>query len=184
LQQVGQAAVLACPIRGKRGGIGAWCRGRGSRLTDYTFSQGTQVRLALVETRVPGKTGRKRRKWLAFVRPFLWKGVKLRWTPQQVFQKDRRRFGVECSYRVLRQVKRLTHSRNPALRFFLLGLGLVMQNVWVLLGWLCTRRPGKGRYKLIPALLRFDRFRKLLIRAIERLFPPLRTVLVYALPNS
>lgn len=177
LQQLGQATVLACPIRGKRGGIRALCRGRGSRLTDYTFSDDTQVRLALVETRVPDKTGRKRRKWLAFV------VVNLSWTPHQVYQKYRRRFGVECSYRLLRQVKVLTNSRNPALRFFLLGLGLVMQNVWVLLRWLCTRRPGKGRHKLIPTLLRFDRFRKLLVRAIEAIFPPLRSVLVYALPN-
>jgi putative transposase len=178
LQQVEQATVLACPIRGKRGGIRALGRGRGSRVTNYTFSDGTRVQLALLDTRVPDKTGRKRRKWLAFVL------VGLNWTPAQVYAKYRRRFGVECSYRLLRQVKVLTNSRNPALRFFLLGLGLVLQNVWVLLRWLCTRRPGKGRYKLIPTLLRFDRFRKLLIRAIEVLFPPLRTVLVYALPNS
>lgn len=177
LQQVGQATVLACPIRGKRGGMRALCRGRGSRLTKYAFSDGTQVRLALVETRVPDKTGRRRRKWLAFVL------INLNWTPHQVYQKYRRRFGIECSYRLLRQVKVLTNSRNPALRFFLLALGLVMQKVWIHLRWLCTRRPGKGRYKLIPTLLRFDRFRKLLIRAIEVLFPPLRTVLVYALPN-
>lgn len=178
LQHVGQAAVLACPIRGKRGGIRALCRGRGSRLTEYAFSDGTRVRLALVDSRVPGKSGRKRRKWLAFVL------VGLNWTPPQVYAKYRRRFGVECCYRLLRQVKALTNSRNPALRFFLLGLGLVLQNVWVLLRWLCTRRPGKGRHKLIPTLLRFDRFRKLLVRAIEALFPPLRMVLVYALPNS
>lgn len=178
LQQVQQAAVVACPIRGKHGGIRALCRGRGSRLAAYTFSDGTPACLALVDTRVPDKTKRKRRKWLAFVL------VNLSWTPHQVYQKYRRRFGIESSYRLLRQVKVLTNSRNPALRFFLLGLGLLMQNVWVLLRWLCTRRPGKGRYKLIPTLLRFDRFRKLLIRAIEAIFPPLRTVLVYALPNS
>ena len=53
-------------------------------------------------------------------------------------------------------------------------LGLLMQNVWVLARWLFTRRPGKGRYKLIRALLRFNRFRKLLVRAVERFdLPPL-----------
>lgn len=178
LQQTHQAAVLACPIRGKRGGIRALCQGRGSRTVHYSFKDGTRALVALVDTRVPDKTGRKRRKWLAFVL------VNLTWTPHLVYQKYRRRFGVECSYRLLRQVKVLTNSRNPALRFFLLGLGLVMQNVWVKLRWLCTRRPSKGRYKLIPTLFRFDRFRKLLVRAIELIFPPLRTVLVYALPNS
>jgi hypothetical protein len=76
LQRRQQAAVLACPIRGKQGGIRALCHGRGSFTTDYTFTDGTTARLALVDTRVRDpKTKRKQRKWLALVRPFLWKGV-------------------------------------------------------------------------------------------------------------
>jgi hypothetical protein len=179
LQRVGQAAVLACPIRGKQGGIRALCRGRGSLTTDYTFTDGTTAHLVLVDTRVPcPKTKRKQRKWLAFVL------VLLDWTPQQVYAKYRRRFGIESSYRMLRQVKVLTNSRNPALRFFFLGLGLLMQNIWVLARWLFTRRPGKGRYKLIPSLLRFDRFRKLLVRAVERFYPPPLAISVFVSPQS
>jgi hypothetical protein len=179
LQSRLQAAVLACPIRGKTGGIRALCHGRGSTTTDYTFTDGTNARLALVDTRVPDpKTKRKHRKWLAFV------VIHLDWTPRQVFSKYRRRFGIEASYRLRRQVKVLTNSRNPALRFFLLGLGLLMQNVWVLARWLFTRRPGTGRYKLIPTLLRFDRFRKLLVRAVERFYPPPLAVSVFVSPQS
>jgi hypothetical protein len=179
LQRTRQAAVLACPIRGKTGGIRALCQGRGSFTTDYTFTDGTLARLALVDTRVPDpKTKRKQRKWLAFVL------VHLDWTPHQVFTKYRRRFGIEASYRIVRQVKMLTNSRNPALRFFFLGLGLLMQNVWSLARWLFTRRPGKGRYKLIPSLLRFDRFRKLLVRAVERYYPPPLAISVFVSPQS
>lgn len=179
LQRTGQAAILACPIRGKQGGIRALCQGRGSFTTDYTFTDGTSAGLAMVDTRVPDpKTKRKQRKWLAFVL------VNLDWTPRQVYSKYRRRFGIEASYRMLRQVKVLTNSRNPSLRFFLLGLGLMMQNVWVLARWLFTRRPGKGRYKLIPSLLRFPQFRKLLVRAIERYHPPPFTVSVFVSPQS
>ncbi len=110
--------------------------------------------------------------------------VHLDWTPRQVYAKYRRRFGIEASYRLLRQVKVLTNSRNPALRFFFLGLGLVLQNVWVLARWLFTRRPGKGRYKLIPSLLRFHRFRKLLVRAVERFYPPPLAISVFVSPES
>ena len=78
----------------------------------------------------------------------------------------------------------LTNSGNPALRFFFLGLGLLMQNLWVLARWLFTRRPGKGRPKLIPALLRFDRFRKLLVRAVERFYPPPLAVSVFLSSQS
>jgi putative transposase len=179
LQRTRQAAVLACPIRGKTGGIRALCQGRGSFTTDYTFTDGTSARLVLVDTRVRDpKTKRKQRKWLAFVL------VHLDWTPHQVFTKYRRRFGIEASYRILRQVKVLTNSRNPSLRFFFLGLGLLMQNVWGLARWLFTRRPGKGRHKLIPSLLRFDRFRKLLVRAVERFYPPPLAVSVFVSPES
>src|SRR5664279_324624 len=179
LQRTQQAAVLACPIRGKQGGIRALCQGRGSFTTDYTFTDGTSAHLALVDSRVRDpKTKHKQRKWLAFVL------VLLDWTPSPVYSKYRRRFGIEASYRLLRQVKVLTNSRNPALRFFFLGLGLLMQNVWVLARWLFTRRPGKGRHKLIPALLRFDRFRKLLVRAVERFYPPPLAISVFVSPQS
>jgi hypothetical protein len=179
LQRVRQAAVLACPLRGKAGGIRALCQGRGSFTTDYTFTDGTAARLTLVDTRVRDpKTKRKQRKWLAFVL------VNLDWTPHQVYNKYRRRFGIEAAYRLLRQVKVLTNSRNPALCFFFLALGLLMQNVWVLARWLFTRRPGKGRHKLIPSLLRFDRFRKLLVRAVERYYPPLLAISVFVSPES
>ncbi|MEO8391590.1 MAG: hypothetical protein ABI700_01230 [Chloroflexota bacterium] len=110
--------------------------------------------------------------------------VKLDWTPHQVFTKYRRRFGIEASSHLLRQVKLLTNSRNPALRFFFLGLGLLMQNVWVLARWLFTRRPGKGRHKFIPVLLRFDRFRKLLVRALELYYPPPLAISVFVSSQS
>ncbi len=179
LQRTQQRAVLACPIRGKKGGIRVLCQGRGSFSTDYTFTDGTHARLALVNTWVQNpKIKRKQRKWLVIVL------VNLDWTPHQVYSKYRRRFGIEASYRILRQVKVLTNSRNPALRFFLLGLGLLMQNVWVLVRWLLTRCPGKGRHKLMPILLRFDRFRKLLMRAVERFYPPPLVVSVFVSPQS
>jgi hypothetical protein len=179
LQQLGQAAILACPIRGKQGGTRALCQGRGSYRTDYTFTDGTHARLVLVDTRVPNpKPKRKQRKWLAFVM------INLNWTPHTVYRNYRRRFGIEVSYRLLRQVKVLTHSRNPAVRFFFYGLGLLMQNVWALARWLFTRRPGKGRARLIPSLLRFDRFRKLLVRAIEYYYPPPVAISVFVSPDS
>jgi putative transposase len=175
LQQRGQATILACPIRGKSGGIRALCQGRGSKTVAYTFSDGTAVTLVLVASCRPQKGGQKRRKWLAFVL------VNLNWTPPVVYKKYRRRFGIECSYRILRQAKVFTNTRNPALRFFLFGLSLLIQNLWGLVRWLCTRCPSKGRHKLIPSLLRFERFCKFLVRAVEDYYPPPDSIEVFAL---
>jgi DDE family transposase len=178
LRQRHQAAIIACPIRGKQGGTRALCRGSRSYRTLYTFADHTTVDIFAVATLVPDKSGHKRRKWLLFV------VLDLDWTPQQVYQKYRRRFGVECSYRLLRQSRARTTSLNPALRFFLLGLALLMQNVWVKVRWLLTRRPSKGRHPMIPSLLRFDRFRRFLIRAVEALYQVVMTIPVYHLPQS
>lgn len=178
LRQRQQAAIIACPVRGKRGGTRALCQGNRSHRTVYTFADRTTVDLVAVATLVPDKTGHKRRKWLLFV------VLGLDWTPAQVYRKYRRRFGVECSYRLLRQARARTTSQNAALRFFLLSLALLMQNVWVKLRWSLTRRPGKGRHPLIPTLLRFDRFRRLLIRAVDVLYQVLMAIPVYHSPQS
>ena len=71
-------ALIACPIRGKKSGIGALCHGKRAYLTEYTFPDGTTVRLALLPTRVPDKTGKRRLKWIAYV------DIHLDWSPRQV----------------------------------------------------------------------------------------------------
>jgi len=124
-----QSAIIANPIRGKNGGTHALCRGRKSHTTDHTFTDGTQATLVMKASLVPDKTGKLRRKWLSFI------VILLDWSPDKVYQSYRRRFGVECSYRLLRRVRATTTSRNPALRFFLLGIGLILTNVWVFLHW-------------------------------------------------
>jgi len=84
-------ALIACPIRGKAesGGTRALCHGRKAYLTHYTFTDGTPVRLALYPSRVPDKTAKRHLKWLAFVI------IHLDWSPKKVYQRYRRRFGIE-----------------------------------------------------------------------------------------
>jgi len=110
LEKQQQPAILACPIRGKTKGIRALCHGPGSYRTVHTFSDGTQAAVALKASLVPDKTGKRRRKWLAFI------VICLDWQVGKIYQESRRRFGIECSYRIVRRV-RATTSRNPALRF-------------------------------------------------------------------
>jgi len=159
-----QPAILACTIRGKHGGTRALCRGRKSYRTAYTFTDGTSVDLVLKATLVPGKDGKLRRKWLAFV------VIHLDWTPKKVYKRYRRRFGIECSYRMLRQVRAITTSRNPAFRFFLLGFGLLLINIWVRLRWLFARKHAPGPKRVDPVRFRFKRFAFFLRRAIEYLY--------------
>jgi putative transposase len=178
LFQIEQPAIIACPIRGKQGGTRALCQGRKSYRTNYTFTDGTPADLALVATLVPNKSGKRRRKWLAYI------VIHLPWTPQKIYARYRRRFGIECSYRSLRQVRAHTTSRNPALRFFLLAVGLVLVNTWIFLRWEFARVIGPGPRRVDPKRFRFHRFNRLLIRAVEALYGSVMSIQTHVLPES
>jgi hypothetical protein len=173
-----QPAIIANPIRGKTGGTRALCRGRSSYTTSYTFTNGTQATLAMKASLVPDKTGKRRRKWLAFI------VILLDWSVEQVYQEYRRRFGVECSYRLLRRVRATTTSRNPALRFFLLSIGLILTNAWVFLRWEFARLMTAGPRRLDEQRFRFHRFRKLLIRSIEKCYGTICAIPTHKSPQS
>lgn len=173
-----QPAIIACPIRGKTAGIRALCRGAGSYRTVHTFSDGTSATLTLKASLVPDKTGKRRRKWLAFM------VICLDWSVEKIYQDYRRRFGIECSYRMVRRVRATTTSRNPALRFFLLGVGLLLLNVWVFLRWEFARLMARGPYRVAKPLFRFHRFARWLIRTIEHIYGTISAIPTHRLPQS
>lgn len=167
-----QPTLMAYPIRGKTGGTKALCRGHKSYRTTYTFTDQdqTQAIVGMVLTLVPDKTGKRRRKWVAFVL------IHIDWPLSKVYQRYRRRFGIESSYRMMRQVKILTCSRNPALRFLFLALALLLVNVWSCLRWLYARVSGPGPRRLDPTRFDFHCFVRFLNHAISQLYHPLDTV--------
>lgn len=170
LQEMKQRAVLACTIRGKTGGTRQLCRGRKSYRTRYTFTDGTSADMAVVATLVPNKEKRRRRKWLLFVL------IGIDWKPQTVYRRYRFRFGIETSYRILRRVRVKTTSRNPALRFFLLGFALLLVNIWALLRWYVARIPGRGPHRIDPVRFQFQAFVSMLRRAVEILYDPVMSI--------
>lgn len=173
-----QPAIIANPIRGKTGGTRALGRGRASYITSYTFTDGTQATIAMKASLVPDKTGKRRRKWLAFI------VILLDWSAEKIYQHYRRRFGIECSYRLLRRVRATTTSRNPALRFFLLSIGLILTNAWVFLKWEFARLLAAGPRRIDDARFRLHRFRKLLIRAIESNYGTISAIPTHKSPQS
>ena len=173
-----QPAIIANPIRGKVGGTRALCRGRSSYTTDYAFTDGTQATVAMKASLVPDKTGKRHRKWLAFI------VILLDWPVEKVYREYRRRFGVECSYRLLRRVRATTTSRNPASRFFLLSIGLILTNAWVFLRWEFARLIAAGPRRVDEARFRLHRFRKLLIRSIENYYGAVDAIPTHKSPQS
>ena len=95
----------------------------------------------------------------------------------------RHRFGIECTYRQMRQLRVVSSSRNPAMKFFLLGLSLVLVNLWARLRWQLFRRVGRGPRTVMADAFRLKRFTAMLRRAIEALFDAVMSVQTTAPPK-
>ncbi len=181
LQNEKQPSALACTIRGKKGGTRKLCRGRKSYRTPYTFIDGTTVEMAVVAKPLPGKDKKRQRKW------FLYVLINLDWPPQTVYPRYRSRFGIECSYRILRQARIHTTSRNPALRFFLLAFALLLVNLWAFSRWFIARIPAFGPHRIDPTHFPFHSFVAFLRRFVENLYgcpydhlnPDSRQIVIY-----
>ena len=90
-----------------------------------------------------GQWGRHGRQRLVYA---FWKitPTSTRW----VRETYRKRFAIETSYRQLHQGRARTCTRNPLVRLLLVGVALVLRNVWVWLHYavLSTPRRGSRRY--------------------------------------
>jgi hypothetical protein len=57
----------------------------------------------------------------------------VRRAPVEMREMYRKRFGIETSYRQRREARIKTCTRDPKLRLFYVGIGLLLRNVWVML---------------------------------------------------
>lgn len=176
-------AVIACTIRGKTGGTRALCRGRGSYRTRYTFNSPQHglftADLAVCKVFTTARrTGRQPRRadWMIFIM------IRCAFTPQQVRQAYRRRFGIESSYRCARHTRGWTTSPNPALRFVLIALSFFLVNVWVALRWHFAQIPRRGGRLVDYAHFRLQRLIDWIARVVERIYLPVRLIYALATP--
>jgi putative transposase len=161
-------AIVAMPRRGKQAGSRALCRGPKSYRTSYTLQSAEYgsltVPVAVVRTYQRRRSGRRQLRWLLYV--VLGVGGPL----VRVRRRYRRRFGIESGYRLMEQVRARTTSPNPALRFLLMGVALLIVNMWIRLHWLFLRLPGRGPRRVARWRFRLERMRSFLTRAVERFY--------------
>jgi putative transposase len=182
LQQQRVSTIIACPIRGKKGGTRALCTGRSSYLTTHTFSSAEygscEATVAVVRTFNTSGRRRRRRKarWLVYVL------INLDLRPDQVRRRYRSRFGVETSYRCMRATHAKTTSRNAALRFFLIALAFILVNVWLTLRWRFCQIPRHGGRQVDKNHFQLQRMIRFLRRAIEDTYGTVDVIQAIALP--
>ena len=79
-----------------------------------------------------GKQGRERYAFVIHRFPF---------ALDALWGKYRRRFGIESAHRVWEQARARTASRRAGLRLLLMGIAVLLHNLWVYLKWAVVSRP-------------------------------------------
>jgi hypothetical protein len=91
-------------------------------------------------------------------------------SPTEIRERYRRRFGIETSFRQMRQARIYTCTRSPRLRLFFLALALILRNIWV---WIHQTRlaDGIGDNRILRLeRLRFKRMLDWIIYEVAALF--------------
>lgn len=134
--------IIALAQRGKNG-LKRLCRGRHSYRTRYTFRSASAGSYT-TDVVVACKYSRRRFKKPG-VRYFTYAVYGIGAVePLQVAEAYRRRFSIESGYRQLHQVRARTTSRNHALRLLLVGLAVLLVNLYVLLRRACGMQTQYG----------------------------------------
>jgi len=147
------------------GASGTWAftTRRGSEWAEYTLEEKggrrATVDLGICVTRpLPRRSeGKKRREQVWLYACWGLGDRRVAW----VRETYRQRFGIESSYRQLKQGLIRTSTRSPLLRLLFVGLALVLRNMYVWLHWEVLAQQRRG-YRLVdldqlplPAMLRW-----------------------------
>jgi hypothetical protein len=84
---------------------------------------------------------------------------RVRGTPTEIREMYRKRFGIETSYRQLRQARVFTSTRQPRLRLVFIMVALLLRNLWV---WIHEQHLSTGPITHLTLNLNALRFRRLL----------------------
>jgi len=179
------SAMIACPIRGNVNGKGtrSLCKGRKSYRTSHTFNSPThgscKVKVAMIRHfTTDKKTDKRSLEWSAFVL------IHTKPPLHKIFQLYSCRFGIESSYRTMRQLRIPTNSSNPMIRFIYMSLGFILVNIWLRLKFLYTQVPQRGcnGRPLNHPLFRLKRFASFMRHAIERIYSVKTSIVATVLP--
>jgi len=109
------------------------------------------------------KSGKRRRKKLLYA---VWK---VRLSPRDIRETYRKRFGIETSYRQMNEARIRTCTRDPRLRLLIVGIALVLRNVWVWLHFTLAKEKWSDEPRLFLELLRFNEMLLWITQVVQRL---------------
>lgn len=152
-----------------------WDKGgyAGYTLQETGKGKKARVRVAVYLRYRKGRRGKRGKERLAYA---FWG-----WQPgsvRRLHEDYRLRFGIETSYRQMNEGRARTCTRDPEWRLLLVGLALLLRNVWVWLHHEVLSTPRRGRRRYNPQRLPFKRLLKWLEHEAEKAFGCLAAVAI------
>ena len=90
-------------------------------------------------------------------------------SPTEIRERYRKRFGIETSFRQLRQARIYTCTRQPRLRLLFIAIALVLRNLWVWIHHIYLAEGDRDNRTLHLERLRFKRMLDWIVHEIHRL---------------
>ena len=86
--------------------------------------------------------------------------------PKQIEQLYRKRSAIETGYRLFRQARAVTSSKDLAVRLLYVVVSFLLKNLWVVLRWAVVARPRRGGRDL-PTRFTFTTFREWITHELD-----------------
>lgn len=125
----------------------------------YTHTMRNKSQHATVPVCVGYRRHRNRKDGKQVTQKLLFAAWRVKGTPTEIRQCYRQRFGIETSYRQLRQARVYTCTRDPHLRFLFVAVALILRNMWV---WIHHSHMSHGSEQNLTLHLDRLRFKRML----------------------
>jgi hypothetical protein len=136
----------------------------------YTYTMKNRKQEVTFRICVGYRTQRNRKDGKRVQKKLLFAAWRVKGTPTEIRQRYRLRFGIETSYRQMRQARIYTCTRNPHLRLFFLAVGLILRNIWVWLHQECFAEGSDDNPTMRLELLRFKRMLDWIVYEVVALY--------------
>jgi putative transposase len=141
LQDRKTSFIIPCVKRGRSGGIRNLFVGRKSYSTKYTMRSANGEVTFQVNVVVKYSKGKYNRNELEY---FAYAVYNMDIPVIKTFKEYRKRFGIESSYKQMNKARARTSTKNPVLRLLYVGLGFLLENIWIYLHWTYLSIPRQG----------------------------------------
>ena len=174
LQQESLPFLMPVMFRGRRAEKGQPPRGlqwiRRQKAGWYSHTMKNKKQEATISVCVGYRRHRHRKDGKQKTQKLLFAAWRVGGSPTEIRERYRTRFGIETSFRQMRQARIYTCTRNPHLRLFFVAVALILRNVWV---WIHQTRLAEGvgdNLTLHLESLRFKRMLDWIVHEVVALF--------------